>query len=57
MIRTIVIVLIIFIFLSLVKTFYRMLRPKAGPVIPEKEKPGKKKDGGEIIDAKYEEIK
>ncbi|MBK9332464.1 MAG: hypothetical protein IPM96_08750 [Ignavibacteria bacterium] len=57
MIRTIVIVLIIFIFLSLVKTFYRMLRTKAGPVIPDKEKPGKKKDGEDIIDAKYEEIK
>ncbi|MBK8984190.1 MAG: hypothetical protein IPM38_18195 [Ignavibacteria bacterium] len=56
MIRTIIIVLIIFIFLSLVKTFYRMLRPRTGPVIPDKEKPGKKKDGDDIIDAKYEEI-
>ncbi|HRI85917.1 MAG TPA: hypothetical protein PK536_10780 [Ignavibacteria bacterium] len=56
MIRTIVIVLIIFIFLSLVRTFYRMLRPKAGNVIPDRDKPGRKKDGGNIIDAKYEEI-
>ncbi|HQY20423.1 MAG TPA: hypothetical protein PK294_11765 [Ignavibacteria bacterium] len=59
MIKTIIIFIIIFILLSVVKTFFKMSRLKSGSnknVNTGNKKSDSKKDDGNIVDAKYEEI-
>lgn len=59
MIRTIIIFIIIFVLLSVVKSFFKMSRLKSGSnknVNADKKKSDTKKDDSNIIDAKYEEI-
>lgn len=59
MIRTIIIFIIIFVLLSVVKSFFKMSRLKSGSnknVNTGKKKSDTKKDDSNIIDAKYEEI-
>jgi len=59
MLRTIIIFIIIFILLSVVKSFFKMLRLRSGNegnVNSGKKKSDSKNDDRNIVDAKYEDI-